>query len=156
MSLASGGISEQPAAGAPELPRTITGCPARTWQHCLKDWVGLPPVQDYHTAVEGALHGDGFVRLLMDQHAQDGAEQGAERAAQSAVRKLEIKVGALPCSHWRCDTRLSVGHCKAPFAAAGAHIAVHCLSFLGAQSAVGELGVKSVGQGSGAQTLTFE
>ncbi len=52
-------------------------------------------MQDYHTAVEGALHGDGFVRLLLDQHAQEGAEQGAERAAQSAVRKLEIKVGAL-------------------------------------------------------------
>ena len=52
-------------------------------------------MQDYHTAVEGALHGDGFVRLLLHQHAQEGAEQGAERAAQSAVRKLEIKVGAL-------------------------------------------------------------
>ena len=120
-----------PAAGALditqciplELPRTITGCSEGTLQHCLDDRLDVPPLQDYHTAVEGALHGDGFVRLLMDQHAQEVAEQGAERAAQSAVRKLEIKVGhwdlrcitapllvfsftaqgALLCPHWRCD-----------------------------------------------------
>lgn len=51
--------------------------------------------QDFHTRVEGALLGEDLAQLLSKVfkvgHEQED-EQGAARAAQSAVCKLEIKV----------------------------------------------------------------
>ena len=52
-------------------------------------------MQDFHTRVEGALLGEDLAQLLYKivkaGHEQED-EQGAARAAQSAVCKLEIKV----------------------------------------------------------------
>lgn len=53
------------------------------------------PVQDFHTRVEGAVSGEDLAQLL-SRVFQKGREQedadGSDRAAESAVRKLEIKV----------------------------------------------------------------
>lgn len=52
-------------------------------------------MQDFHTRVEGGVSGEDLAQLLARVF-QAGKEQedaeGADRAAQSAVRKLEIKV----------------------------------------------------------------
>ena len=52
-------------------------------------------VQDFHTRVEGALLGEDLAQLLYKVFRagrKQEEEQGAARAAQSAVCKLEIKV----------------------------------------------------------------
>ncbi len=52
-------------------------------------------MQDFHSRVEGAVSGDDLAQLLYkvfrSGHEQED-EQGAARAAQSAMCKLEIKV----------------------------------------------------------------
>ena len=52
-------------------------------------------LQDFHTRVDGAVSGEDLAELLA-RGMQKGQEQedieGADRAAESAVRKLEIKV----------------------------------------------------------------
>lgn len=59
------------------------------------DWTASSCPQDFHSRVEGAVSGDDLARLLYkvfkSGHEQED-EQGAARAAQSAVCKLEIKV----------------------------------------------------------------
>lgn len=62
---------------------------------CCADWAASSCPQDFHSRVEGAVSGDDLARLLYKAfksgHEQED-EQGAARAAQSAVCKLEIKV----------------------------------------------------------------
>lgn len=57
-------------------------------------------LQDFHTRVEGAVSGEDLAQLLARVF-QKGREQedadGADRAAESAVRKLEIKVSPMRC-----------------------------------------------------------
>ena len=55
-------------------------------------------LQDFHTRVDGAVSGEDLAELLA-RGMQKGREQedseGADRAAESAVRKLEVKVSFL-------------------------------------------------------------
>ncbi len=68
------------------------------------DWTASSCPQDFHSRVEGAVSGDDLARLLYKAfksgHEQED-EQGAARAAQSAMCKLEIKV---QCSTFICHS----------------------------------------------------
>lgn len=52
-------------------------------------------MQDFHSAIEGALSNEEYVRELREAMLEEAAAElaaGEERAAQSALRKAELKV----------------------------------------------------------------
>lgn len=75
-------------------------------------------MQDFHTRVEGSVSGEDLAQLLFKVF-QQGREQedaeGADRAAQSAVRKLEIKVSLYSitskCQHLLCKLDILIIWC---------------------------------------------
>ena len=73
---------------------------AQTPDQALNRFI-VQPVQDFHTAIEGALSPEEYARELYEAMLEDGAaklERGQDRAAQRALRKAELKVPALASS----------------------------------------------------------
>ena len=62
-------------------------------------------LQDFHTRVDGALLGEDLAKLLYKVF-KSGHEQGAARAAKSAVCKLEIKVSATGKTYFQAQDEM--------------------------------------------------
>ena len=62
-------------------------------------------MQDFHSAIEGALSNEEYMRELREAMLEEAAAElaaGEERAAQSALRKAELKVWPCPACGSGC------------------------------------------------------
>ena len=91
----NGCLSLGPAAGALRCACAVARLSQRKQHHEMR----LGRVQDFHTAVAGALSGAEYVERLFQAMAAEAADELAaseQRAAKRALRKAELKVRGVP------------------------------------------------------------